>query len=582
MSFLLQGIGVSRGIAIGRVHVLQRGEMEIPEYAIPEQFIEDEVERFNNALDQARDGLKEIRNHIPVSTAADITSFIDAHLLMLDDFSLAEAPIQLIREQQCNAEWALQMQRDAVVKVFDQMDDVYLRTRRDDVDHVTGRIQRSLMQQDAPRSEIPDSRHDNYILLAEDLAPSDTVLIKHHGVLAFVTEFGGPTSHTAILARSLQIPAIVGLKQAGKYIRDEEFVIVDSNQGVVLVDPDERILKHYRRLQKEERRYHQALKKLKEAPAVTADGVPISLQANIELPEDIRTTRQAGATGVGLYRTEFLFMNREEPPSEEEQLEDYRRLVRSLKGLPLTIRTLDLGADKQVDGGAQHGPLPTNPALGLRAVRLCLHDPSLFIPQLRAIMRASAYGPVRMLVPMLSSIQEMSQVMALIEQTRTELAAEKLRFDPDMPVGAMIEVPAAAICADIFANRLDFLSIGTNDLIQYTLAVDRVDESVSYLYDPLHPAVLRLIDMILKAGKKAHIPVAMCGEMAGDTRYTRLLLGIGLREFSVHPTSLLEVKHIISESRVSKLSRLSRKAILSAPGTDVEAIIDRMNQTPAL
>jgi len=396
-------------------------------------------------------------------------------------------------------------------------------------------------------------------------------ILARHGIGLPLTGFANSPDDTAALIKIVNgAPLVVKLLQG------------TQGKGVVLVDPDERILKHYRRLQKEERRYHQALKKLKEAPAVTADGVPISLQANIELPEDIRTTRQAGATGVGLYRTEFLFMNREEPPSEEEQLEDYRRLVRSLKGLPLTIRTLDLGADKQVDGGAQHGPLPTNPALGLRAVRLCLHDPSLFIPQLRAIMRASAYGPVRMLVPMLSSIQEMSQVMALIEQTRTELAAEKLKFDPDMPVGAMIEVPAAAICADIFANRLDFLSIGTNDLIQYTLAVDRVDESVSYLYDPLHPAVLRLIDMILKAGKKAHIPVAMCGEMAGDTRYTRLLLGIGLREFSVHPTSLLEVKHIISESRVSKLSRLSRKAILSAPGTDVEAIIDRMNQTPAL
>jgi phosphotransferase system enzyme I (PtsI) len=579
MSIALHGMGVSRGIAIGKVHIVERDQLEIKEYQVDKADLDDEVRRIESAVALGRQQLRAIREHIPATTAGDIAAFIDTHLLMLEDSALTQEPKRLIRELGCNAEWALKLQRDALVNVFDEMDDAYLRTRKDDVDHVVHRIQRILLNQTPLRHEVPDSRLNGYIVLADDLAPADTVLMQHHGIVAFATEYGAPTSHTAILARSLGIPSIVGLHQASRYIREDDLLILDGTEGVVLVDPDDRIQTHYRKRQKREKRYYAGLIKLKKAPAVTRDGIAVELQANVELPKDFDAVRKVGATGVGLYRTEFLYMNRESPPDEEEHFRTYADVLGALKGIPVTIRTLDLGADKQVDGGGrQSGPVPSNPALGLRAIRLCLKEPSLFRPQLRAIIRASSLGPVRMLIPMLSNIQEMSQVLEMVGTIRDELKSANIKFDPDMAIGGMIEVPAAAICADVFASVLDFLSIGTNDLIQYTMAIDRVSDEVNYLYDPLHPAVLRLIYITLQAGQKAKIPVAMCGEMAGDTRYTRLLLGLGLREFSVHPAALLEVKQIIIDSRVDELTYLAKKALKSRSGTDAAQLTRHINQ----
>ncbi len=579
MSIALHGMGVSRGIAIGKVHIVERDQLEIKEYQVDKADLADEARRIESAVAVARQQLRAVREHIPATTAGDIAAFIDTHLLMLEDSALTQEPKRLIHELGCNAEWALKLQRDALVHVFDEMDDAYLRTRKDDVDHVVHRIQRILLNQTPLRHEVPDSRLNGYIVLADDLAPADTVLMQHHGIVAFATEYGGPTSHTAILARSLGIPSIVGLHQASRYIREDDLLILDGTEGVVLVDPDDRIQTHYRKRQKREKRYYAGLSKLKKAPAVTRDGIAVELQANVELPKDFDAVRKVGATGVGLYRTEFLYMNRESPPDEEEHFRTYADVLGALKGMPVTIRTLDLGADKQVDGGGrQSGPVPSNPALGLRAIRLCLKEPSLFRPQLRAIIRASGLGPVRMMIPMLSNIQEMSQVLEMVGTIRDELKSANVKFDPDMAIGGMIEVPAAAICADVFASDLDFLSIGTNDLIQYTMAIDRVSDEVNYLYDPLHPAVLRLIYTTLQAGQKAKIPVAMCGEMAGDTRYTRLLLGLGLREFSVHPAALLEVKQIIIDSRVDELTYLAKKALKSRSGTDVAQLTQHINQ----
>jgi phosphotransferase system enzyme I (PtsI) len=481
--------------------------------------------------------------------------------------------MRIISELACNAEWALKLQRDALVAVFDEMNDAYLRTRKDDIDYVVNRIQRILLNQSPLRHEVDDYRLSGYIVLANDLTPADTVLMQHHGIVAFATEFGGPTSHTAILARSLGIPAIVGLQNALRYIHEEDSIIIDGMHGIVMVDPDQQTLQHYKKLQGKEIRHYSELRKLKKKPAITIDNVPIDLQANIELPRDFNTVLEVGATGVGLYRTEFLYMNRETPPDEDEHYETYTKVIEILKGLPLTIRTLDLGADKQVDGGSQSGPVQSNPALGLRAVRLCLKEPSLFRPQLRAVIRASVNGPVRVLIPMLSNMQEMHQVLQMIQDIKKELDNQNIPYDHDLRVGGMIEVPAAAVCADVFANRLDFLSIGTNDLIQYTMAIDRVNDEVNYLYDPLHPAVLRLIHNTLQAGKKAKIPVAMCGEMAGETRHTHLLLGLGLREFSVHPTNLLEVKQIINKSEVEPLTKLAKKALKASSGGEVAEIM---------
>ena len=573
MTIALHGMGVSRGIAIGKVHVVKRDQLDIREYSIKRHRLDDEVKRFENALTNARQQLRAIREHIPDSTSVDIEAFIDTHLLMLDDVALTKEPMRLIKELSCNAEWALKLQRDALVAVFDEMNDAYLRTRKDDVDFVVNRIQRILLNQTPLKHEKADQRLTDYILMANDLTPADTVLMQHHGIAAFATEFGGPTSHTAILARSLGIPAIVGLQNALRYIKEDEEIILDGSRGIILVDPERHELSHYQRLQKEEKRYFSKLGKLKNKPAITLDEVPVSLYANIELPKDFETVVEVGAGGVGLYRTEFLYMNRETPPDEEEHYATYKGVIDVLKGLPLTIRTLDLGADKQVDGGRQSGPVTTNPALGLRAVRLCLKEPALFRPQLRAIIRASVHGPVRILVPMLSNVHEMQQVLQMVNDIKKELDELNIPYDHELQIGGMIEVPAAAVCSDIFAKQLDFLSIGTNDLIQYTMAIDRVNEEVNYLYDPLNPAVLRLIHTTIKAGKKENIPVAMCGEMAGETKYTRLLLGLGLREFSVHPATLLEVKQIIIDSDIGELQTLANKALKANNGIEVANIM---------
>jgi len=503
MSLALSGIGVSRGVAIGKAHVIMRGSIDVVECSLPENLIEDEISRFLNAVETARQQLQSIRQRIPSDTRVEIASFIDTHLLMLDDATLVTTPVENIREYRCNAEWALKLQRDAVVAVFEQMDDAYLRTRRDDVDHVINRIQRLLLDTDQAETHVDADSLENAIVLTDDLTPAETVLLEHQGVIAFATEYGGPLSHTAILARSVQIPAIVGAHGIQHYIRDGETIILDGLQGLLIADPDETTLAYYLEKQKKEQQRSSELATITGKPAVTLDDVPITLMANIELPDDIEAVSRENASGVGLYRTEFLYMNRSAPPDEEEQYACYMAVIDALKGKPLTIRTLDMGADKEVDSSSNRRC--SNPALGLRAIRLCLKDLSLFRPQLRAILRASVHGPVRMMIPMLSNTQELQQVLTLIEETRNSLLRNNLAYSPDIKIGCMIEVPAAALSATDFIRHLDFLSIGTNDLIQYTLAIDRIDDEVNYLYDPLHPAVLKLIKMVIDAGPGRHV-----------------------------------------------------------------------------
>jgi phosphotransferase system enzyme I (PtsI) len=577
MSLTISGIGISRGIAIGRVHRLETSAVEVDASTIEKQLVEDEVARFRRAIRTARQQLKAIRNAIPETTPADITEFIDTHLLMLEDTMLTVAPVELIRQNLCNAEWALKMQRDALASVFDEMDDPYLRTRMDDVDHVVARIQRILIGGSSHGSAQSDDQLRGAIVVAHDLTPAETALLHHQGIAGFVTESGGPLSHTAILARSLGMPAIVGTHLTSHQVRDGDTVILDAGRGVLLADVAESTLKSYRRKQRERQKRVGELDRLKSSPAVTADGISIRLLANVELEEDVRAARRAGADGIGLYRTEFLFMNRSDVPDEEEQLAQYLAVVRALKGLPITIRTMDLGADKGYAADGSGERLATNPALSLRAIRLCLRNTELFRPQLRAILRASAEGPVRMMIPMLSSAGELNEALELIEDVRRELGNEGVAFDPDMPIGGMIEVPAAALSATLFARKLDFLSIGTNDLIQYTLAIDRVDDSVTYLYDPLHPAVLRLIRMVIEAGQHYQVPVSMCGEMAGDPRYTRLLLGMGLEEFSVPPTALLEVKDVIQRSRICRLTPVADDLLASDDPAEISALLGALN-----
>ena len=552
MSVWLSGIGVSRGVAIGRVQRMHGGELEVPEYTLAEAEVAAEVERFNAAQKLARDQLRLVRKQIPHGLPSEIAAFIDTHVLMMEDRSMTDAVVALIRDRRCNAEAALRQQTDHLIAAFEQMEDPYLRTRRDDVEHVADRILRILLKSDKGVAPKASTSAEPQIVVADDLTPADIILMSQQHVIAFITEYGGPLSHTAILARSLGMPAIVGVHNARRLLQEGEQLIVDGEPGHAIAAPDDSALAFYKAKQQRQAEARKALGKLKDKPAVSRDGVKITLLANIELPEDAKQAAKMGAEGVGLYRTEFLYMNREGLPGEEEQYEAYARVISSVKG-PITIRTLDLGADKQVDSGRSAGPTPNNPALGLRAIRLCLRETEMFRMQVRALLRASVHGAVKIMLPMISSLQEFRQAQAVIEGARAELTREGKKVADNVEIGAMIEIPAAAIASPILARHAKFFSIGTNDLIQYTLAIDRVDDEVNYLYDPLHPAVLQLIRMTIQAGERAGIPVAMCGEMAGDPRFTRLLLGLGLTEFSMHPGSVLEVKRQIIESDVGLL-----------------------------
>jgi phosphotransferase system enzyme I (PtsI) len=552
MSVWLSGIGVSRGIAIGRVQRMHGGELEVPDYTLADAEVPAEVERFNAAQKLAREQLKLVRKQIPHGLPSEISAFIDTHVLMMEDRSMTEAVVAIIKGRRCNAEAALRQQTRQLIAAFEQMEDPYLRSRRDDVQNVADRILRVLLKGEKGSAPKVAAASEPQIVVADDLTPADIILMSHQRVVAFITEYGGPLSHTAILARSLGLPAVVGVHNARKMLQDDEVLIVDGEPGHAIADPDGMALAFYNDKKQKQLAARAALGKLKDKPAVSRDGVKLTLLANIELPEDAKQAARMGAEGVGLYRTEFLYMNREGLPGEEEQYDAYARVIASVKG-PITIRTLDLGADKQVDSGRSAGPTPNNPALGLRAIRLCLRETEMFRPQVRALLRASVHGRVKIMLPMISSLQEFRQAQAVIEGARAELTREGKKVADNVEIGAMIEIPAAAIASPILARHAKFFSIGTNDLIQYTLAIDRVDDEVNYLYDPLHPAVLQLIRMTIQAGDKAGIPVAMCGEMAGDPRFTRLLLGLGLTEFSMHPGSVLEVKRQIIESDVGLL-----------------------------
>lgn len=566
----LYGAGIGKGIAIGRAFILNRADVDVPQYSIQAEEIDDEIDRFYAAIDTTHAQLQRIESQIPDDAPPESKSFIEAHLLMLKDPLIAEQPAQTIREHLCNAEWALQRHSESLVSVFDQMKDEYLREKKNDVRQITNRVQYNMLNIPQHPAEDGVDRLENKVVISHELSPADTVQFKNQKIMAFVTDLGGPISHTAILARSLNIPAVVGLHGATRYVEHDELVIVDGKRGTIVVNPDDSVLAKYEQRKQYVSQRKKQLNELRNSRPVTKDGQEVILLANVELPEDIEAAHRSNAQGVGLYRTEYLFMNRQEPPSEQEQFEAYGNVVKRM-GTPVTIRTLDLGADKQVDGG--RGEAPTNPALGLRAVRLCLHEPDLFRPQLRAVYRASALGPIQIMIPMVSSLNELDQVLDVIAETKEELRHCGEKFDEQVPIGGMVEVPAAAIAADLFAHRLDFLSIGTNDLIQYTLAIDRVDDAVNYLYDPLHPSVLRLIKTTIDAGRRAGIPVTMCGEMAGDARYTKLLLGLGLRIFSMDSVSLLEVKKKVLESDLRSLPRRADEILTLA---DSNVIRDRV------
>ena len=574
MSIYISGIGVSKGIAIGEAHVLVREQLNVTQRTLAVSEINSEIKRFKKALALANKQLHDIKKKIAKITADDIVVFIDTHLLMLEDPAFDEGTITNIKEHFCNAEWALKMQSERLVQVFDEMEDPYLRTRKDDVLHVVKRIQIAL----ADNEESNDSTsYKGKIIVTDDLTPADTIMMQHQKIAGFITEFGGPLSHTAILARNLGIPAIVGLHHARHLIHHGEKLIIDGSSGVAINTPENKSLKFYRAVKRSESAKRSLLNTLSGKPAITLDNKQITLHGNIDRPADIKIIKKHDDTGVGLYRTEMLFIELNIWPDQATHFKTYKRAVKALSGKPLTIRTMDLGADKEIQDTIDQGPMAHNPAMGLRAIRRCLKEPQDFMPQLLAILRVSAFGPVRLLIPMLTNLEELDQVLALIKEAKQILQKKKTAFDTDMPIGAMIEVPAAALAADAFARKLDFLSIGTNDLIQYTLALDRIDDEVNYLFDPLHPAVLKLIHMTIQAGKKANIPVSMCGEMASDTRYTRLLLGMGLEYFSVQANALLEVKQIIVNSRFKSLQDKVEGILQTSDSSEIRSLVQQLS-----
>ena len=575
MSFTLHGLPVSPGIAIGRAMLMSHATLEVSHLTLAPRMVDKEIARFDAAIIAVKHELETMREtteHAP----AELAAFIDIHTMFLEDPELVEKPREIIRERRCNAEWALVQQMEYLVDQFEQFDDPYLRERKFDVVQVVERVIKELVGRPgrAVTKAAKGVTEEMLIVVAHDLSPADVISFKEHRFASFITDVGGGTSHTAILARSLAIPSVVGIETARSLIRDGEQLIVDGTRGVVIVNPDPRVLEEYQLRKNQIELEKSKLKRLKTAKSQTIDAVPVQLFANIELPGDVPGALAAGAEGIGLFRTEFLFLDRGDMPDEREQYEAYKKVVKGMGGRPVTIRTFDLGNDKDVhsDGMAAER-VKTNPALGRRAIRLSLAEPRMFQTQLRAILRASKYGPVKLLIPMLAHAHEIDQTLAALEQAKSSLRGEKVVFDEKIEVGGMIEVPAAALAIGLFLRRLDFLSIGTNDLIQYTLAIDRSDEQVSALYDPLHPAILMLIAHTLASAEKVGIPVSVCGEMAGDPKLTRLLLGMGLRNFSMHPSQILEVKSHVLKSEVEVLAPIVRRMLrLDEPAKLLEAL----------
>ena len=573
MTFAIHGLPVARGIALGRAVLVASSRVDVAHYFIESEQIKSEVERLRVARDAVIEELQRLQATMPKDAPPELAAMLGVHLMLLEDESMAYEIRRWIKERLYNAEWALVSQLEVVVRQFDEMEDEYLRERKADLEQVVERVLRHLKgaatpvaapPPRAPRQQdlgLDDTQDGPLVLVAHDLSPADMLQFKKSVFAGFVTDVGGKTSHTAIVARSMDIPAVVGARSASQLVRQDDWVIIDGDAGVVIVDPSPIILAEYGFKQRQGELERGRLARLKNTPAVTLDGQKIALLANIEQPGDTEAAMAVGAVGVGLFRTEFLFMGREgKLPDEEEQYAAYRAAVEGMHGMPVTIRTIDIGADKPLDDRRPDTHL--NPALGLRAIRWSLAEPAMFLTQLRAILRAAALGRIHVLIPMLAHEREIRQTLQMLETARQQLDDKGMVYG-EVLLGAMIEVPAAALTARMFLEYVDFLSIGTNDLIQYTLAIDRADESVAHLYDPLHPAVLQLLAMTIQAAIDAGKPVSVCGEMAGDTGFTRLLLGLGLRSFSMHPAQILAVKQEIVRADTGKLKEWAQQLLAS-------------------
>lgn len=564
----MKGIGASPGIVVGRAFLLDRSKVRLPQRRIPGNRVAGEMKRFRDAIELSKKQLFEIKNGILDEEVRKHAFILDVHLMILDDPMLNQETIDTIENQKINAEWALDIILERFNKVFDTIEDQYLRERKSDVKHVSQRIFRNLVGH--THDDINRIR-GNVVVVAHDLSPGDTIQLNLKNVVGFVTDIGGAVSHAAILSKSMGIPSVVGAEVATAQINGGDHLIVDGDAGVVIINPTEEVSGQYLERQKQIRSIEKELMKFSRLPAETRDGYRITVGANIELLEEIASAKKRGAEGIGLYRTELLYFGRKDFPSEEEHFETYKKLGEAVFPHEVTIRTLDVGGDKFLD---HNGPVQEmNPAMGLRAIRFCIKEADLFKTQLRGILRASIHGHLRILLPMISGIQEIHEVRAILDEVMEELRQDRVPFDENIPVGAMIEIPSACMIADLLAKEVDFFSIGTNDLIQYTLAVDRVNEQVSYLYEPLHPAVLRCIRDVVEAGHRAGLRVAICGEMAGEYAYLWVLLGLGLDEISMNPLSIPRVKKILRMSTVEEARGLFKEISQMTSGSEIEGYV---------
>ncbi|WP_370385728.1 phosphoenolpyruvate--protein phosphotransferase [Snodgrassella alvi] len=580
MSIVLHGVAVGAGVAIGRAHLVVRGMDDVPHQELSIEEVPAEVARYEQAIKTTRRQLEQLRTDIPQNAPSELGAFISLHLMLVGDVSLSREPVDIIEAQCVNAEWALKLQTDKLSDQFDAIEDNYLRARKQDMLQVVERIFKNLIGLSTEVVTEAEDFEEDTILVAHDLSPADTVFFKDSRIAAFVTDAGGPTSHTAILGRSLDIPSVIALGYARELINEDELIIVDGTMGVVIIAPDDVILKEYRRRLREFRSLRRQLNKLKNTAATTLDGINIELLGNIESANDIKALHSLGMDGIGLYRSEFFYLNRDALPTEDELYTEYADVVKKLKGKPLTIRTIDLGVDKNP---RWFGPSHTmNPALGLTGVRLCLAEPVMFRTQMRAIMRAAVLGPVRMMWPMISSVTEIQQCLTHLNTAKQQLHDRFETFDENIQVGAMIEIPSAALTVNSILKMIDFVSVGTNDLIQYTLAADRNDESVSYLYQPGHPAVLKLLLHVIRTAARLNKPVSVCGEMAGDAQYTRLLMAMGLRRFSMNANNILAVKNQIIQSDLLMLETEVQKILRNDDPDKALKLLKKLNSSHEL
>jgi phosphoenolpyruvate-protein phosphotransferase (PTS system enzyme I) len=581
VSFSIHGLAVSRGIAIGRAVLVSSSRADVAHYFVDAAQVPSEIARVRDARDKVVDEITRLQNNLPKDAPHELDAMLDVHLMLLQDHTLEEGVKHWVEQRHYNGEWALTTQLDVLVRQFDEMEDEYLRERKADLEQVVERVLRVMRgmalpvqpparahqkrQQDLLLGDMTDVP---LILIAHDLSPADMLQFKQSVFAGFVTDVGGKTSHTAIVARSMDIPAVVGARSASQAVQQDDWVIIDGDAGIVVVDPSPIILAEYGFKQRQAEVERERLNRLRNTPALTLDGERVELLANIEQPSDTAAALQNGAVGVGLFRSEFLFMGHSDQagnalPDEEQQYAAYKLAIEGMQGLPVTIRTVDVGADKPLDKSARD-QAHLNPALGLRAIRWSLAEPEMFLTQLRAIFRAAAHGPVNLLIPMLGAVNEIKQTVALVQQAQAQLAQRGAThgvLGAAVKLGAMIEVPAAAISVHTFLKYFDFLSVGTNDLIQYTLAIDRADESVAHLYDPLNPAVLKLLADTIHACQAAHKSVSVCGEMAGDVSLTKLLIGLGLRSFSMHPAQILAVKQEVLRCDAAKLQTWAQQVL---------------------